>query len=247
MRPALALLFLSLLGCTSLSLVAQVVKLQVSDTSAPGSPISASGTVIVAESIESSPRCQEVSAARCSVVSEQYDITLRNVSDKPVVAFVSDFKGRTPNGSSFGVGYEAEMIFGGPLLAPGETAPGPRSGGVEIRPQTAEVRPTTSQAEFRILFVQFADGTTFGDAEAGEHLLLARQKSLEAMARLDGIFSRQGEQAFAQALQQTREDELGIFRQIEKEQGPAKTVGRMRRALSTAEQRLAAMTAQPGR
>lgn len=247
MRPALSLLFLSLLGCASLSLVAQVVKLQLSDTSASGSPISASGTVIVAESIESSPRCQAVSAARCSVVSEQNDITLRNVSDKPVVAFVSDFKGRTPSGNSFGMGYEAEMIFGGPLLAPDETAPGPGSGGVEIRPETAEVKPTTPQAEFRILFVQFADGTTFGDPEAGEHLLLARQKSLEAMARLDGIFSRHGEQAFVQALQQTREGELSIFRQIEKQWGPAESVSRMRRALSTAEQRLAAMTAQAGR
>jgi len=246
MRPAPALLLFLLLGCFGFPTAAQVTTLQVTDASAPGSPIRISGSLIVAESIESSPRCAVVRAQRCALTSMQYAITLRNISNKPIVAYIANVNGQTSNGHYVGTGYHAERIFGS-LFAPGTGETWPNSRGVEITPQAAEVQPANPSAAGQVLFVQFADGTIFGDRKAGEDLLLIRQQSLESLAQLDAIYTRQGEQAFDKAARQPNAGGMMGIAQFEKEDGPAATIARIRHMLAAAKERLAAMTAQPGR
>lgn len=246
MRPAPTLLCLVLMGCLNLLAAAQVVTLQVTDVSANGSPIHISGSVIVAESIESSARCQVVRASRCSVTSLQKNITMRNIGSRPIVAYVASLRGRTPNGNFEGANYESDETFGA-LFVPGQTESWPSGGGTEVRPQPADLKPTTPAAEARIVFVQFADGTTFGDAKAGEPLLLLRQQSLESLAQLDALYVTQGEQAFIQAAQQPGAGGMMGIAQMEKQDGPVATISHIRRMLATAKERLAAMSAQPGR
>jgi len=246
MRPAPALLLFLFLGFFSFPTSAQVTTLQVTDASAPDSPIHISGSLIVAESIETSPRCAVVHAQRCALTSTQYDVTLRNISDQPIVAYVANVNGQTSEGHYLGRGYHAERIFGS-LFAPGTGETWPNSGGVEITPQTAEVQPTNPSAAGQVLFVQFADGTTFGDRKAGEGLLLNRQQLLERLVQLDAIYTRQGEQAFDKAARQPNAGGMLGIAQFEKEDGPVATIARIRHMLATAEQRLAAMNAQAAR
>jgi hypothetical protein len=247
MRPAPTLLCLALMGCIGLPAAAQVVTLQVTDTSAPGSPIHISGSVIVAESIETSARCAVVHASRCSIGSTQKEIKMRNVGNRPIVGYVASLRIRTPNGNFKGGNYESERIFSR-LFVPGETESWPpENGGTEIRSQSADLKPTTSEASAQVVFVQFGDGTIFGDVKSGENLLRTRQQALESLAQLDAIYTEQGEQAFIQAAQQPGAGGMLGIAQFEEQDGPAATIARIRRMLATAKERLAAMSAQPSR
>lgn len=247
MRPAPGLLLFTLLGCISLPLAAQVKTLQVTDVSVPSSPIRVSGSLIVAQSIEASPRCVSVHSERCAVVSTQNDISVRNVGAIPILAFTVEMGAHLSDGNSYPSRImQSEKIFGA-LLPPGASEPLHVFGGLEITPLGPGDEPFAPASEARVVFVQFADGSTFGDQKAGEKLLLMRQQSLEALAQLDAIYARQGEQAFDKAARQPNAGGMLGIAQFEKEDGPAATIARIRRMLATAKQRLAAMNAQAAR
>lgn len=247
MRPAPSLLLFALLGSLSLPLAAQVKTLQVTDLSAPGSPIHISGSLIVAQSIETSPRCASVHSQRCAVTSAQADVTLRNVGDKPILAFKVEMGTHLSEADSYSSRVvQSEKIFG-PLLAPGATEPLHVFNGVEITALGPDDQPFAPATEARVVFVQFADGSIFGDQKAGENLLLMRQESLESLAQLEVIYTKQGEQAFVQAAKQPGAGGMLGIAQFEEQDGPAATIARIRRMLTTAKERLAAMSAQPGR
>ena len=247
MRPAPALLLFLFLGCFGSLTAAQVAALQVTDASAPDSPIHISGSLIVARSAETSPRCELVHAPRCTVTSTQRDITLRNVSGRAIVAFVVEIGGRSWNGDFYSNRtWQSENIFGA-LFTPGASEPWRDAGGIEITPLGPGDEPFAPASEARVVFAQFDDGTMFGNQKAGEKLLLMRQQSLESLAQLDAIYTRQGEQAFEKAARQPNAGAMMGIAQFDKEDGPAATIARIRRMLATAKERLAAMTAQPGR
>src|SRR5512146_86474 len=141
MWPAPSLLLFALLGSISLPLAAQVKTLQVTDLSAPGSPIHISGSLIVAQSIETSPRCASVHSQRCAVTSAQADVTLRNAGDKPILAFRVEMGAHLSDANSYPSRVmQSEKIFG-PLLAPGSTEPLHVSNGVEITPLGSDDQP----------------------------------------------------------------------------------------------------------
>lgn len=246
MRPAPTLLCLVLMGGLSLPAAGQVVTLQVTDVSANGSPIHISGSVIVAESIESSVRCQVIRASRCSVASLQKNITMRNTGSRPIVAYVASLRVRTPNGNFEGGNYESDDTFGA-LFMPGQSESWPSGSGTEIRPQPADLKPATPAAEAQVLFVQFDDGTAFGDRKAGDNLLFRRQQSLESLAQLDAIYTKQGEQAFIQAVEQPGAGGMLGIAEMEKQDGSVATISHIRRMLATAKERLAAMSVELGR
>ena len=247
MRPAPSLRLVAFLGSISLLLAAQVKTLQVTDVSAPGSPIHISGSLIVAQSIETSPRCASVHSQRCAVTSAQADVTLRNVGDKPILAFKVEMGAHLSDANSYPSRVmQSEKIFG-PLLAPGATEPLHVFNGVEITALGPDAQPFAPATEARAVFIQFADGSIFGDQKAGEDLLLMRQESLESLAHLEAIYTREGEKAFDKAARQPRAGGMLGIAQFEEQDGPAATIARIRRILATAKQRLAAMSAQPGR
>lgn len=247
MRPAPALLCFAFLACLSFPLTAQVKTLQVTDISAPDSPIRISGSLIVAQSIEASPRCTSINSQRCTATSTQYDVSLGNTSDKGIVAFIVEMGSSSEDGNFYpSRTMLSEKLFG-PLLGAGGSEPLHVPGGTGITSLGPDGQPFPPATEARVVFVQFADGSTFGDQKAGEHLLLTRQESLESLARLDAMYTRQGEKAFDQAARQPGAGGMVDVAHFEEQDGPVATIARVRRVLATAKQRLAAMTVQPER
>src|SRR5207248_470714 len=64
--------------------------------------------------------------------------------------------------------------------------------------------PETLQA--KVLYVQFVDGTEWGDRAAGEKLLQSRQESLQFMTRLIAACDKGGETAFMTLLNNTNQN-----------------------------------------
>lgn len=247
MRPAPALLFFVFLTCFSFPVAAQVKTLQVRDISSPDSPIHVSGSLVVAQSIETSPRCTSINSQRCTATSTQYDVSLRNASDKAIVAFIVEIGSNSGDGHFYShQTMISEKLFG-PLLGAGGSEPLHVSSRVEITPLGPDDQAFAPASEARAVFVQFADGSIFGDQREGARLLLMRQESLESLARLDAIYTREGERAFDRAARQPGAGGMVAVDYFEEQDGPAATVARVRRVLATAKERLAAMTVQPGR
>lgn len=246
MRPAPILLLLVCWGSLGLPSAAQVVNLQVTDTSAPDSPIRISGSVIVAASIGTSPLCLSIHLTRCTINSEQLDIVFANVSDQPIIAFIASLEVYAPNLNGGGDEYRSDHIFGNPL-EPAESEPWRDGARTRVSPARDDIQPTSPKAEEHVVFVQFADGATFGDKSAAESLLRDRQESLESLAHLQEIYARQGQEAFSKALQESGAGGMLGIAQMEKQAGPAQTFARIGRILANAKQHMAAMSSQPVR
>lgn len=247
MRPAPALLFLAVVTCLTIPLPAQVKTLQVKDISAPDSPIRISGSLLVAQSVEASPRCRSINSQRCAATSTQYEVRLRNASDKSIVAFIVEMGSSSEDGNFYPGGTMLSEKLFGPLLGAGGSEPLHVPGGTGITSLGPDGQPFPPATEARVVFAQFADGSTFGGQKAGEHLLLTRQQSLESLARLEAIYAGQGEKAFDRAARQPGAGGMVDVAYFEEQEGPAATIARIHRMLQTAKERLAAMTAQPER
>jgi hypothetical protein len=67
----------------------QVATLPFVDTSDSGSPLHKTGTMTYWEAVESSPRCADViHEPRCVVGEHNKQLTIKNVSDAPILAFL---------------------------------------------------------------------------------------------------------------------------------------------------------------
>ena len=64
----------------------------------------------------------------------------------------------------------------------------------------ADPDSTVKQVEGAVLFLQFDDGSTSGDPEAGKEMLAARPQKLAFLTRLVETYNQSGEAAFTAAL-----------------------------------------------
>ena len=125
-------------------------------------------------------------------------LAVKNVSDKPILLFAATLTevGRHPRGKYAALGdgptyqldedrfFSKELIRPGELLTLRDTEPGTPAVACCINPLAANVDPV---AEFRLRFVQFADGTTFGDLAEARDALGMRDNALRGLRELNAV------------------------------------------------------------
>lgn len=141
-------------------------------------------------------------------------VIAHNNSGKGVLALVAVVNFRDPTGQSFPLTTSQDYAFKiGVLKSHDERGVAPvyipniktisNEGGsivqeVEDRPDPLKIKQAVGNGA--VLFVQFEDGTTWGDAGAGKQLLDSRPKRLAFLKRLVELYYESGQDAFNAAL-----------------------------------------------
>jgi hypothetical protein len=172
------------------------VVVPIQDKSELYSPLQVSGEVSISETVQAN----QVSATRGELVK------VRNISEKAILLFVASLIDAGPRSSRWDVDLTTDNFFKDKALLPGdEVTVWQRSLGdgftVEpFRSATGEGRPPI--AEFRLQFVQFADGSTVGDSEVAKEYIDSRESKLLFLRTLDDAYRAHGESGLLEALEQ---------------------------------------------
>jgi hypothetical protein len=166
------------------------------DTSRQHSPIRIAGYVIFRDN-----------PSKVTRYSYQVGASATNVATKSVVLLCMHFQ--TSGGSAPGLdnSYRSDYFFGDALPPDGSESvhispfgfSAPIVNGVP-QVETADPSPSRLTATAQVEFVQFSDGSTWGDREAAADALKARRETLGEFKMLQRIHTEQGEQAFMDAL-----------------------------------------------
>jgi hypothetical protein len=234
--------------CLSQSSTAQmeVITVPLTDRSGAGSPFQASGRLLLREAVHGNQL----------EWSWGENVAVKNVSSKPILLFVVTLTevGRHPapagrhsapgNGPTYEL--EDDRFFSENLIQPNESLtlrdsePGAPNVGCCINPLAEKTDPT---AEYYLRFVQFADGSTFGDPAEARDALAWRETILRGLRELNQSYAEHGEQGFAAKLKERSAfSETAPFKQILRkysEGGVQAALDKARQMLATAEQHAA--------
>jgi len=147
---------------------------------------------------------------------------------------------------------EIDCFFGPDIIKPDgqeSFSEPPRS--VTTEPYDPNRPPRTRQANFRVVYVQFTDGTTFGDEAFAKHLKDLRRITLQELRRLDRAYAHGGEAAFVAELNEAVSPiEVNNFlegiRRIQREAGTQSALAQVRAALRFAAEHQAGLGEQDG-
>jgi hypothetical protein len=215
------------------------ITMPISDKSDAKSPISNVGTVMMSEEIKDGKTYD----------SKVYDLTAKNISDKEIVTFVERLFIGYPSGRGEAAMKEKDSFFGHTLVAPGETIDlSPKDPGGQLVFEQMTSPPNKALCTVRVLYAQFADGTTFGNDEYGVHILQVRQDVWNMLGHLNAVYQKQGDQVFVEELQKpVQRNEvnsfLDMFRMVQKQKGTQSAVGLIQKVLNDAEKRQASINA----
>lgn len=166
----------------------QAISVPFDNETAAGSPIETTGSVAVRETVTGN----EVESAW------EENVVARNISDKPILLLIGDLDETGPH-SNGGVRQIIEKFFGD-AIQPGDSIPLANSTLGTIRRVECCINPLNegrdAKATFRVLFVEFLDGSTFGDLAIAEDVLASRTATLQVLRELIRVYSEQGEHRF---------------------------------------------------
>ena len=221
------LAIIAFLLCLGVAAVGADTVVSIIDSSSPGSPLSNVGTATLSDAGMTMRHTEKWMA--------------RNISSKPILAAVETLRVHYANGSDAEAGVEDDTFFHPDSVMPGED--------IEFasgRPIT-DARPLTTQdsrpasCEVIVRWVQFADGTSFGDPAYAEHLFGLRAVILKELKRLHAIYQRDGLAQFSAQLQQRTNNAadgyVGHLRSLQSRQGPQAAIDALEMHLETAESR----------
>jgi len=223
-----------------------VIPVPLIDRTGAASPFEVSGSLLLREAVH----------ANQSEWSWGENVAVKNVSSKPILLFVVTLTemGRHPapagrhsapgNGPTYELG--DDRFFSENLIQPGEsltlrdTEPGTPEVGCCINPLAENSDPT---AEFYLRFVQFDDGSSFGDPAEARDLLAWGELILRGLRELNRSHAEHGELSFTAKLkEQSPFSETAPFKQIlrkYRERGVQAALDKARQILATAEQHAA--------
>jgi hypothetical protein len=118
---------------------------------------------------------------------------VRNTSGKGILAFFTIIESTDSRGQTVPCHSLADFIFRDSVLAPqaeGFACP------MEASPGPNEPSATVVKAVGAVLWVQFVDGSAWGDAETGKQILALRSGKLAFLQRLVAEYSDNGETSF---------------------------------------------------
>lgn len=177
--------------------------IQIQDLSDKGSPIQISGQVTVGYDRENQfPFTYEESAS------------IKNTSGKPILLMVVRIETSTgPRDLRF-----SQEYFFGDALAPGQVEaqefPEQRFGTTVADGATVPNEPDPHpMAKAQAEFVQFSDGSTWGDADSAAGVLESRCRTMAELDLLEHLYEQEGENAFLDELAQT-DTTLDVLRQL---------------------------------
>ncbi len=207
------------------------------DKSDPRSPLKISGTasfteLIVANSVKS---------------SSTFKVDARNVGDKAIILVLAYVDEDGPHGVGTHQVIQRDHFFWG-NIAPRESLvlargdPGRRTSACCVSPRGPANEP---KAEVRVQYVQFIDGSTFGDETTAKDILGTRSAILDALRRLDNASNSENFLALlAQKIQPEDADIfLETFRRTCKSHGTAAARAQVHRDVTAAAVHAAAMRA----
>jgi hypothetical protein len=165
----------------------QVTK-KLHDVSLRTSPLRLSGAVSVVDDSSKSIRSYQVEG--------HFD----NVSSKDIALIVVHFVNDEANGPSLSLTYQEDYLFRNLLERQGSDSF--HSAVVNLKFAASETfqhglmeRSSVPTASAEAVFVQFADGTTWGDSQSALGALFQRKQTLQELARLERVLADAGEQA----------------------------------------------------
>jgi hypothetical protein len=202
-RSVLTLLLIAGLGPSRASCSAVERRMELRDTSAEGSPIGVSGYVMF-----------RYDDSKKYPFSYQENFSAKNVSHKSVLLMVMhlEVNGTPGRDETF-----SQEYFFGSALEPGAVEVSDDLGfsfgrAVNDVPLIASEHDRDAVAEVRLEFVQFSDGSTWGDATFAENVFKMRSDTLAELDTLEHIYEQAGEEAFLEEFARADDDLLVINR-----------------------------------
>jgi hypothetical protein len=239
---ALRCLALSCVLCFARSFAAQQEQMNVPliDRSSSGNPLEVTGQVLLQETVDGT---QLESSWGERVVA-------KNISAKPILLLVTSLTliGRHSRGVLRGPGdgptyvVSDDRFFNKSLIRPGESLvlrdTKPDKSQVECCISPSE-RGSDPKAEFRVRFVQFADGSTFGDSAQAKDEFAVRAMIFDGLRALVKSYSEHGESGFLAEMRRQQPWSASLpFADIRKsydESGLSSAIARAQEILATAE------------
>ena len=187
----LALGLLILLTSLYCAAATEDVSVPIADVSPSGSPFTNTGRAILSESATNSGM----------VLNHTEQWSARNHSAKSIVAVVETLRLHYPNGSEMGITYQHDTFFHPKPVLSGEDIEF-----MSVDPGTALRAPASqnvrdASCDIVVRWVQFADGTTFGDPSYAANLVGGRAAILKELRRLASIYQSEGLTRFSTELQ----------------------------------------------
>jgi hypothetical protein len=204
----------------------KVIKVPFDNTVVSGSPIEVTGQVLVQETIAGN----QVSSAW------EENVTAKNISPKPILLLLGILDAIGPYSDG---GYELRIdrFFSQDVIPPQATIPVASGttlrGACCINPLGEAQDP---KADFRVLFVQFLDGSTFGDPDSAQDVLKSRASALHDLRELIRAYLDHGADAFQSRLEQAHGIVFMGIRRTKKEEGADAAISQARKMLAIAEE-----------
>jgi archaellum component FlaG (FlaF/FlaG flagellin family) len=208
------------------------ITVQIQDTSGDGSPMANVGSCLISETIENSK----------TVDSIQYELKIKNTSEKPIMMFVENLVVWFPSGHGQTFSKQKDTFFGRNPFGPGDILDMGYQTPNKMVHENASDRSVEPYCKVRVMYVQFTDGSHFGGIESAEHILDLRQQIWNRLGSLQVTYIKQGEKAFLDELQKPVEPAevnsfLDMFRQYQGWYGTQKLVEFIGRHLQESEER----------
>jgi len=182
-----------------------VVVVPVEDESGPGSPLQVSGHASFLETVNAN----ELTSSRSE------EVRARNISGKPILLFVASFEDAGPKSGGEDFDLAVDSFLKEKAILPGEdlillqrpfgehyTTESFGKTAVREVGKTAFSEERPPKALFHLRFVQFSDGSTFGDPVIAAKWLDERKSTMVSLKKLRQVYEEQGEAALLQALEQ---------------------------------------------
>jgi len=207
------------------------------DKSDSGSPLKISGTASFTE----------LTVANSLKSSSSFKVDARNVGGKAIILVLASVDEAGPHGVGTYHVIQRDHFFWG-NIAPGESVALAR-GPLGRRPSACCVSPVgpanEPKAEIRVQYVQFIDGSTFGDETTAKDILGTRSAILDALRRLDNASN--SENFLALLAQKIQPDDADIFletfRRTRKSHGTAAARAQVHTGVTAAAAHAAALRA----
>lgn len=220
--------------CLCVAAIGEETVVPLVDSSAPGSPLANVGTAALSEAV----------AGEWIQMHHTEQWAARNVSSKPIVAVVESVIVHYANGANSSGFYEHETFFFPQMVMPGQEIQF-----TSVPPITTNKMPVAlassrpASAEVTAKWVQFADGTTFGDASYAANLLGTRALIMQQLKRLWDVYSVSGPDQFAVILRRRTDTAadgyLDHLRDVLNKQGTQAAVDALGTHVETGESRAA--------
>jgi hypothetical protein len=198
-------LLVAVLGPSSASCSVAEQRMDIRDRSDKGSPIQISGYMILG-----------YDGANRFPFSYEESTSVKNVSTKSILLMIVHLE------ASSGPGHDetySQDYFFGDALAPGQVEvnhnPEQRFGATLVNgePLPFEKDPHPA-AQAHAEFVQFSDGSTWGDADSATNVLEDRRKTVEELDLLEHLYEQAGESAFLDEFARADDFLDNVMRQI---------------------------------